>query len=216
MKQITDKTHLIPTISIIVLVILYTVGTYAFLMNWTEVILLTPVNLLISLFLLLFASRLALGIRFLIYIVLAYIAGYSIELLGTQTGFPFGAYTYHHVLGYKLWDTPLLIGVNWLLLLLATRAVIDRFLNVTIWQGAIIGAFLMVALDILIEPVAVQFDFWTWDLNSIPLSNYISWWVIAFILHLLQRFLILKYNNPVAISLFIIQLLFFGILNIFT
>lgn len=215
MKQITDKTHLIPTISIIVLVILYTVGTYAFLTNWTEVILLTPVNLLISLFLLLFASRLALDMRFLIYIVLAYIAGYGIELLGTQTGFPFGAYTYHHVLGYKHWDTPLLIGVNWLLLLLATRAVIDRFLNVTIWQGAIIGAFLMVVLDILIEPVAVQFDFWTWDLNSIPLSNYISWWVIAFFLHLLQRVLIRKYSNPVAISLFIIQLLFFGILNIF-
>lgn len=215
MKQITDKNKLFNTTSILILVILYCVGTYAFLTDWTEVIQLTPVNLLISLILLLIASRQDMDTKFLLYCAVAYGVGYSIELLGTQTGFPFGAYTYHHVLGLKLWDTPLLIGVNWLLLLLATRAIIDRFIDVNIWLGSIIGASLMVILDILIEPVAIRFDFWTWDLDSIPLSNYISWWIIAFFLHLLQRILIQKYASPVAVALFIIQLLFFGILNIF-
>lgn len=215
MKQLTVNNNIIHTASILILVILYSVGTYAFLTEWTEVIQLTPVNLMISIIILLFSSRLLMDTRFILYCILAYTVGYGVELLGTQTGFPFGAYTYHGVLGLKLWDTPLLIGVNWLLLLLATRAIIDRFIDVNIWIGAIIGASLMVILDILIEPVAIRFDFWTWDLNSIPLSNYISWWIIAFFLHLLQRFLIQKYANPVAIALFIIQLLFFGILNIF-
>ena len=49
----------------------------------------------------------------------AYIT-YAVEVIGVQTGFPFGDYQYGTRLGTTLYDTPPMIGVLWLLTLMGT------------------------------------------------------------------------------------------------
>ncbi len=201
-------------LALAVLIILYAVGVFAFVTNWDEVIMLTPVNLMIS-FLAITLTNDVIDRRMVAFIVAGWTLGYGIEVIGVQTGWPFGSYYYQEVLGTKVMDTPLLIGINWLILLFCTRAVTDRFFGhyLLVFKAGI-ASLLMVFLDILIEPVAISYDFWQWEASTIPLSNYIAWFVIAYILHILQYQLVRTYKNLTAIGLFIIQVLFFGLINL--
>jgi putative membrane protein len=80
---------------------------------------------------------------------------------------------------------------------------------------ALIGALFMVLLDVIIEPVAIAYDFWQWQDGVIPWGNYIGWLVVGFIILLI--FYRLKFNkkNPMALPVFIVQLLFFLTLFIY-
>jgi putative membrane protein len=44
------------------------------------------------------------------------VAGFFIEAIGVNTGLIFGNYVYKTTLGWKFLETPLIIGVNWILL----------------------------------------------------------------------------------------------------
>jgi putative membrane protein len=84
-----------------------------------------------------------------------------------------------------------------------------------------LGALIMVALDILIEPVAVNYDFWKWsnppinELIVAPLRNYITWYLAAFLLNILFHKLAPRTQNNVIELLFILQMLFFAWINLF-
>ena len=45
---------------------------------------------------------------------LIFLLGFVVEVVGVQTGLIFGSYSYGATLGVKLFDTPLLIGLNWI------------------------------------------------------------------------------------------------------
>ena len=139
---------------------------------------------------------------------------YSVEVIGVQTGFPFGNYTYGWRLGPHIYDTPPMIGILWLMTLMGAMYWSHK------WVGnkdtpkarltkAALTATLMVALDIILEPVATQAGFWTWEGDHIPLKNYIAWWVIAFGLALAWRKVHSLRTNRAAGLLFLIQAAFF-------
>ncbi|MCH1575353.1 MAG: carotenoid biosynthesis protein [Flavobacteriales bacterium] len=143
----------------------------------------------------------------------AYIT-YSLEVIGVQTGFPFGDYQYGTRLGPELYDTPPMIGVLWLLTLMGTlywaeRWAPDREGRDRSLLRAAIAASLMVAFDIVLEPVAIRTEFWTWSGDTIPLRNYISWWVIAFALAWAWRKAHTFRTNRAAGLLLILQTAFF-------
>lgn len=143
----------------------------------------------------------------------AYIT-YAVEVVGVQTGFPFGQYAYGQRLGYLLYDTPPMIGVLWLMTLMgclywAEQWAPDRGGRNRGTVRAIIAATLMVAFDFVLEPVAVRTTFWTWAGDHIPLRNYVSWWVIAFALGWVWRKANSFRTNRAAGLLLIVQTLFF-------
>jgi putative membrane protein len=72
----------------------------------------------------------------------------------------------------------------------------------------------MIALDFLIEPIAMKLDFWQWKNNAVPLQNYIAWFVSSFILFFIFRTLNGRIENKFAKVILLIQFLFFGILNL--
>ena len=112
------------------------------------------------------------------------IAGWFLEVQGVRTGQIFGVYSYGKTLGFKLINVPITIGLNWLVLVLATNALVEEW-NIGGKIGkAAIGAGLMTALDFLIEPVAVHFDFWTWAGVQVPMQNFLAWWMASFFFHL--------------------------------
>lgn len=145
------------------------------------------------------------------YILLAAIAvaAWMLEVAGVRTGQIFGEYAYGHTLGYQLVNVPITIGINWILLVMVTGAVVAEW-NVGGKIGrAALGAGLMTALDVLIEPVAMHFDFWQWNNNNIPIQNFIAWWVASFFFH----WVYISADLPAKSSLFrliaALQFLFF-------
>ena len=72
----------------------------------------------------------------------------------------------------------------------------------------------MVLLDFLIEPVAIEFGWWSWDIVTVPLQNYIMWFLVS----LIMQFVISRNNNEISksisFSLLLSQIIFFVYLNI--
>ena len=79
----------------------------------------------------------------------------------------------------------LAIGFAWLGTLMASTAVIFRLLpglsqQRPLW-AALFPAVLMVLFDLFMEPVAVKLGYWHWAGDTIPLYNYVCWFVISYI-----------------------------------
>lgn len=198
--------------SIFLLCVVYTVGFAGFsqLFYFPNFELLTPFNLLFSLAVVFWRHQNHnKASRFFFFAI--FLAGYIVELIGVKTQLIFGAYWYGKTLGFKILDIPLMIGINWVLLVYICACVAyiipaHRFIR------AFLAAILMVLLDYLIEPFAIQYDLWQWQNNTIPIQNYIAWFVVGFIMQIAFFYTSIHKSNATAFALYFIQLLFFGIL----
>jgi len=136
--------------------------------------------------------------------------------LGVQTGQIFGSYEYGPVLGWKVFDTPLMIGVNWAMLVYCAGVTVNHIAPMMNKIGkALLAAGMMTGLDFFIEPVAIHYNFWQWNEGAVPLQNYLAWFVIAFLLLLAFYQLMGRAKNKVGVILFILQFLFFAGLYLF-
>jgi putative membrane protein len=198
-----------------ILIIYYMVGLAGMILPFTRELFktLTPLSLLLS-FALLYIFHESHTSRFWITSMAIFAAGFLVELVGVETGFLFGDYVYGDTLGLKLYHTPLMIGVNWLMLVYCSNYIAGRFVE-PVYFRSIVAAALMVVYDFALEPAAIHLDMWSWAGIAVPLQNYIAWFVIALILNYLAGSLhLIARENKLAQPLFFIQLVFFIALDI--
>jgi putative membrane protein len=150
--------------------------------------------------------------NFLISCFSVMLFGFFIEVIGTKTGVIFGEYFYGKSLGIKLFNVPLIIGINWLLLIYIISGFLSFVNNIYVFST--LAAFIMTSLDYLIEPVAVKLDFWQWQNGIIPTQNYIAWFVISILLFYSFRKFSGRINNTFSNIVLSIQFAFFLTLNI--
>lgn len=143
-----------------------------------------------------------------------YFCGFAVEVAGVNTSLIFGEYFYGKSLGPKLFETPLIIGLNWLFLCYVTNSMLEKIKINNVFK-VIFASSLMLIYDIVLEQVAPILDFWYWKNNIVPLQNYIAWFVIALIFNSLIKILKINTSNPISKIIFISQFLFFTILYIF-
>ena len=55
--------------------------------------------------------------KFISWLVITYLATLLLEIIGAKTGLIFGSYSYGDVLGPKFFDLPLIIGLNWVIVI---------------------------------------------------------------------------------------------------
>ncbi|MEM1136043.1 MAG: carotenoid biosynthesis protein [Bacteroidota bacterium] len=177
------------------------------LTHFESFISLTPLNLLLTAGMLLLFHK-TWNKYFLIFLLASMLIGFFAEVLGVATGLVFGEYQYGATLGWKVLEVPLAIGLNWFLLSYFCSSLLHK-VSSNIWIKTIAAAFLMVLLDMLIEPVAMQYDFWNWAGNVIPFQNYVAWFFIALFPCFLFYRLPFEKSNPFAKYVFGAQLLFF-------
>ena len=135
--------------------------------------------------------------------------GFIAEWLGVKFGFLFGDYSYGANLGMKLDDIPIIMGINWVILSLATRGIIQRFFKFPVIK-ILVSSVLMVSLDVLLEPLAPQLDYWSFDTMVAPLSNYMGWLIYSLLIQILLELVQFKGHFMISLHILIIQLLFFG------
>lgn len=107
-----------------------------------------------------------------------------VELVGAETGFPFGEHGYGDELGWKVFGLiPHVIPLSWFHMLLASIGLALRFRGnrAATLALAALGLF---AWDVLMEPgMSAAYPFWYWregDLwYGMPLANWTSWLVIG-------------------------------------
>lgn len=150
---------------------------------------------------------------FMLVVGLLYVLGFLVELLGVHTGQIFGSYHYGATLGLKVAQIPLLIGLNWVLLIYSAGVAVNYLPTANLTLKAALAAALLVLLDFFIEPVAIRFDYWSWMGNAIPLQNYIAWFGFSFLCLIVFYRASFSKKNPVAMVLLLVQFLFFIGLN---
>jgi putative membrane protein len=204
---------LVTPYSIWIIVLVHLVGILGMLSPIQEYFrLLTPLNLLLSATIL-WANHRERHLEVFWYSIFVIVVGFFIELIGVRYGTIFGPYTYGNTLGPKLFNVPIIIGLNWLLVMYCIASLTDN-LKIPTLVKIFIGATLAVAVDWLIEPVAMHFDFWSWKDGVVPVQNFVGWFLTSIILQSGYHILKVKADNKLALPYYFTQLFFFLILNI--
>jgi bisanhydrobacterioruberin hydratase len=199
--------------SLLVLIVFHVVGIGGLLSPYKHLfLLLTPLNLILS-GLLLWINHTSPTKTWVYFVVFTFTLGFLMEYLGANFGFLFGDYSYGETLGFKLWNVPLIIGLNWILIIYSVATTLDST-SLPVWAKIFLGSCLAVFMDWLIEPIAIQFDFWNWDGTEIPLQNYSGWMLTSLVMLSAYYLWRVRAKNKLALPLFIVQGTFFGLLQI--
>lgn len=187
----------------------------------------TPLVLL-TMFLLLTQSETKLSKKHIVFFIVVFIIGMFTEMVGVNTGLLFGHYQYGMVLGPKLYGVPLLIGLNWFIIVFCAGSFFSqcagwvqekyrfRITDATLAIAVVIGgATIATCFDFILEPVAIKLNFWTWENGQIPLLNYICWFFISAAMLAINFALKINRVNQFATNLLVIEALFFLALGIF-
>ncbi len=211
--MLNNITNLKFKISIALLIAFYFFGIVGILTdNQTiDFLSLTPLNLIVNLFVLLLNHEKGTKKQWILFGAIA-IFGFFVEVVGVNTGYIFGNYVYESTLGWRILNTPCIIGINWLLLTYTVTYTFSNFVKYK-FITAFFCALMLLLLDILIEPVAMNYDFWTWQNNIVPIRNYVAWFCISFFLCYIISHFKGESKNKLAPYLLILQFIFFGIFN---
>ncbi len=104
----------------------------------------------------------------------------GLERLGTQTGKLFGEYDYSPILKPKIAGVPAIVPLAWFAMAVPAR---ETAVAVNRQWRIPLGAVLLTAWDLFLDPQMVGEGYWTWARNGryrgIPLSNYMGWLVTS-------------------------------------
>ena len=167
----------------------------------------TPLNLILTLFIF-FKVNKDYSLRFMVLSGIIFGIGYAVEAVGVSTGVLFGTYWYGSYFGPKLFETPILIGVNWLFLSLSTYGAVQYFIKNKILL-VVLSACLMTGLDFFIEPVAMELGFWNWANNHVPMQNFVMWFIVSSTIQIIISVFNPKINTTVSFAILLAQFVFF-------
>ncbi len=191
----------------------------------------TALNLLLSFFLLLYTHKQK-NTAFYFFVAVAFAVGFMVEVIGVNTGWLFGNYAYGNVLGIQWKAVPLVIGINWFIVIycsgITVNMILQKIINYTalhsketpkklqIISVIVDGATLAVFFDWVLEPIAIKLKFWQWLGNgAIPIYNYLCWFAVSVFLLAIFHFCKFEKQNKFAVNLLLIQITFFLLLRTF-
>jgi putative membrane protein len=192
------------------IIIFHLVGIMGFSMPETKPLFsaLVPYHLLLMMLILFFTHH-KFGGRFLLFFMLIFIAGFAAEWTGVHTGLLFGTYTYGTALGFGIDGIPLIIGVNWFLLVYSVGVAMQYSGIKHLVLRVLLGALVLVLLDFVIEPNAIKFNYWHWAGGAAPVNNYICWFVAGTVFLLVFELFKFKKQSIVGVVLLMSQFIFF-------
>lgn len=198
---------------ILIIIIFHVVGIIGFAVSAMRPLFLeiVPWHILLMLVVIVCSHRPMEG-KFILFALLIFVSSIILEWIGVHKNWVFGNYNYDGTLGYKLDAIPLIIGVNWFLLIYSTGVLMQRTRIRSLFFRILIGAAILVLLDFIIEPVAKHFDYWHWQAGVVPLNNYLGWFVASAVMLFVFEKFGFKKQSIVAPVLLLVQFIFFGVL----
>ena len=195
------------------LILVYISGSIGFVLNPIFFSPFTPFTLLLTCFVFLIHIPISYKNYLIAFFSIA-LMGFFIEIIGVKTGLIFGNYSYGNALGYKLFNVPLIISINWAMLICASIAGINGVVKNKILVLCL-SALLITIIDLLIEQVAPKLDFWTFQNGFPSIQNYLGWFGFAFCAAYFFYPIISKGNRNVSLIILILQIIFFSTLTLF-
>jgi uncharacterized membrane protein len=131
----------------------------------------------------------------LVFVALCLLVGNVLENLGVLTGFPYGDYYFTDLMGPKLFEVPVFLGLayigmaylSWTLARLILGDIANPVTGSRVVTLPLIAAFIMVAWDLSQDPVwATILHLWIWRRGGpyfgVPLTNFLGWFLCVYII----------------------------------
>ena len=213
-------------------ILFHTIGFVGMFFNREFFVLTTPLNLLLMFGLILYTQE-KLNWQLLTFFGICFTVGIWVEVIGTSTGNLFGNYSYSKNLGPAFKNVPLVIGINWCIIMyccgvavhIVFKKLSDRVKEITgsstspvlqLLSTSTDAAILAVFFDWILEPAAIKLGYWQWlDDGDVPAFNYMCWFMISSVLLLLFGLLKFEKNNKFAVHLLMIMAMFFMLIRTF-
>lgn len=198
-----------------IIYILFFVGAFAHPIEFLKPIMiaLTPFTLLITTSIIVLNLLFEKNKKLFFWLTIFFILTMLVEIIGVSTKIIFGNYVYGNVLGLKFFDVPIIIGFNWVLIILGAIQTSQKIFNNNILI-LLSSSFLTLIFDIVLEPVAIKLNYWSWNNNIIPFQNFIAWFLISFFSVIVFALLKIEIKNLIILKYFWVQFVFFFILQI--
>ena len=148
-------------------------------------------------------------------LILIFLFGLIVEILGVNYGLFFREYSYGANLGPKIYEVPYVIGFNWVLLIIATGSVSDKLIKGKEIYKILFASSLMVLIDLLIEKSAPKLDYWEFVISPVPFSNYLWWFIFSLCFQYIFFKTVKTKEYNLSSNILVIQFLFFGMLVVF-
>jgi uncharacterized membrane protein len=145
----------------------------------------------------------------LTFVFLCMVVGNLSENLGVATGFPFGHYYFTDVMGPKVLQVPILLGLaytgmgylSWTLGRLILGDLREPLSGSRVVTRPLVAAFVMVAWDLSMDPIWSNFVHgWTWreggSYYGVPVSNFFGWYLTVYLIY--QSFALYLRRRPVS------------------
>ena len=187
------------------------IGIISPMSNWF--LNMTPLNLGITLFVVLSQIH-SYETKTIFALAVTFLLGFTTEFLGVNYGIFFGEYVYGENLGIKIYGVPIIICFNWVLLTIISADTSRLFFSDK-HQSILAAAVIMTLLDLLLEYSAPRFDFWSFSSEKVPLKNYLCWFFISTLAHIIYQNIEIKTNKKISYHVLASIFLFFGFFLIF-
>ncbi len=132
-----------------------------------------------------------------VFMAICLIVGNVIENIGVLTGYPYGHYYFAGLMGPRLFNVPILLGLAYIgmayVAFTLARIILGYFdrppAGAHIVTLPLVAAFILVAWDLAQDPVwATVLHGWVWRDGGpwfgVPLSNYFGWYLTVFVIYL--------------------------------
>lgn len=119
-----------------------------------------------------------------LFVIWGALVGGMSELIGTQTGWPFGPYLYTDWLGAKIFDhVPYFIPLSWFAMSILSLDLAGR-VSRRRYERILVAALFMVLWDVSLDPAMSRaFPFWVYPEGGfyygMPASNWLGWFVVS-------------------------------------
>lgn len=157
------------------------------------IILLIAISILAPLAFAWIHGTMAYGIRgMLTFVGVCIVVGNALENLGVRTGIPFGHYYFTDVMGPKILDVPILLGLAYIGMgyLSWTLGILIVGEARSVLPIPVVSASIMVVWDLALDPVWSTVEHgWVWQRGGayfgVPLMNFAGWYLTNFVIYLL-------------------------------
>ncbi|MEJ2544296.1 MAG: carotenoid biosynthesis protein [Calditrichaceae bacterium] len=152
--------------------------------------------------------------QYTVWTITIVLSSFFIETIGVKTGLIFGVYSYGITLWPQIMGVPVAIGFAWFTMLISSIALMKHILiykNSNIWIKIFIIAILMTFFDYMMEPAAIKLNYWNWKTVSVPIQNYVAWFLLSYLLTILAwKMKVLEVKFPrIVMHAYFAQLIYF-------
>jgi bisanhydrobacterioruberin hydratase len=196
-------------------IIFYMVGVVGHILPVTRpfMLSLTPYVLLITGIIIFYPVIKNNQLKLFIFFALCGLIAFFAEVVGVNFGTLFGDYFYGEILGIKILAVPLIIIVNWMIILIGSIS-LSGIISKNKATMVILSTLFALIFDYIMEPVAIYFKYWNWESGYVPFMNYFTWGIMIFIFTSVYVFNRFRIKSSIPAFIFVIQILYFLLLRL--